>query len=56
MRTTDKNKTSIDTIAIYTDESKIGKSLYIDIDITGIMLKIFNTLKKLTRSRPIRNY
>lgn len=29
----DSNKVSIHTIAVYSDESEIGKSMYIDIDI-----------------------
>ena len=47
MRTTDKNKTSIDAIAIYTDESKIGKSLYIDIDIDGYYMFLARLLSPL---------
>ncbi len=51
MRTTDKNKTSIDAIVIYSDESKIGKSLYIDIDIDGYYVEdIQYSLKKFKQS------
>lgn len=51
MRTTDKNKTSIDAVAIYTDESKIGKSLYIDIDIDGYYIEDLQySLKKFKQS------
>ena len=51
MRTTDKNKASIDAIVIYSDESKIGKSLYIDIDIDGYYVEdIQYSLKKFKQS------
>ena len=51
MRTTDKNKTSIDAIVLYSDESKIGKSLYIDIDIDGYYVEdIQYSLKKFKQS------